>query len=350
MVRTKADELLQMAQKQKNVLEYRDIQEYFADLNDQDSKWLVTYLQEKGVEILWIDEDEEANDEDSLEIGDENADDEAFYSDSVKMYLKETARYPLLSTEEEIALAKRIDAGDMEARQDLTNANLRLVISIAKRYQNHGLQIQDLIQEGNVGLMKAADKFDYTKGYKFSTYATWWIRQSITRAIADQAKIIRIPVHMHENITRLNRKKRELLLELEREPQIEELAKAMNMTVAQINDIQKYTMDTISLETPVGEEDDSHLVDFIADKKDSPEEAVAAELLRAEIDRVLSTLTEREEAVIRLRFGLDGRPHTLEEVGKIFNVTRERIRQIEAKALRKLRHPSRVRCLKGFLL
>ena len=271
--------------------------------------------------------------------------------DPVRMYLKEIGKVQLLTSEEEVELAERMSHGDEEARHRLAEANLRLVVSIAKRYVGRGLQFLDLIQEGNLGLIKAVEKFDYTKGYKFSTYATWWIRQAITRAIADQARTIRIPVHMVETINRVVRTSRQLSQELGHDPSSEEIAKALDMTVERVNEILKISQDPISLETPIGEEDDSHLGDFISDDDvDEPSEAASFMLMREQLTEVLGTLTPREEKVLRLRFGLeDGRARTLEEVGKEFNVTRERIRQIEAKALRKLRHPSRSKKLKDFL-
>ena len=272
-------------------------------------------------------------------------------NDPVRMYLKEIGQIKLLNNEEEAELADRIVAGDLEAKATLAEANLRLVVSIAKRYVGRGMLFLDLIQEGNIGLMKAVEKFDVTKGYKFSTYATWWIRQAITRAIADQARTIRVPVHMVETINKLARVERQLTLELNREPTEEELSKKMGTSVEKIRDIYKISQEPVSLETPIGEEDDSHLGDFIPDETNmSPEDFAVNELLKDEISEVLLTLTEREEKVIRLRFGLeDGRPRTLEEVGQLFGVTRERIRQIEAKALRKLRHPSRSRKLKDYM-
>jgi len=272
-------------------------------------------------------------------------------NDPVRMYLKEIGQIKLLTLAEESELADRITAGDESAKNILAEANLRLVVSIAKRYVGRGMLFLDLIQEGNIGLMKAVDKFDVTKGYKFSTYATWWIRQAITRAIADQARTIRVPVHMVETINKLARVQRQLTLELNREPSEEELAKKMNTTVEKVREIYKISQDPVSLETPIGEEDDSHLGDFIKDERNlSPEEFATNEMLKDEISQVLETLTEREEKVIRLRFGLeDGKPRTLEEVGQMFGVTRERIRQIEAKALRKLRHPSRSRKLRDYM-
>ena len=272
-------------------------------------------------------------------------------NDPVRMYLKEIGQIKLLTMEEELELADRIIEGDEEAKTILAEANLRLVVSIAKRYVGRGMLFLDLIQEGNIGLMKAVDKFDVSKGYKFSTYATWWIRQAITRAIADQARTIRVPVHMVETINKLNRAHRQLTLELNREPTDEELGKKLNLSVEKIREIYKISQEPVSLETPIGEEEDSHLGDFVPDERNmSPEDYTTNEMLKDEISEILLTLTDREEKVIRLRFGLDdGKPRTLEEVGKIFNVTRERIRQIEAKALRKLRHPSRSRKLKDYM-
>ena len=271
--------------------------------------------------------------------------------DPVRMYLKEIGRVPLLSADEEIAIAKRMEAGDEKAQKELAEANLRLVVSIAKRYVGRGMLFLDLIQEGNLGLIKAVEKFDYNKGYKFSTYATWWIRQAITRAIADQARTIRIPVHMVETINKLIRVSRQLLQQLGREPSPEEIAEAMEISVERVREIMKIAQEPVSLETPIGEEEDSHLGDFIEDQDaPAPAEAASFMLLKEQLEEVLDTLTEREERVLRLRFGLDdGRARTLEEVGQNFGVTRERIRQIEAKALRKLRHPSRSRKLKDFL-
>jgi RNA polymerase primary sigma factor len=328
-------------------------------------------ISEAGVEVVnERDEDDDddledlddADDHDASEDG-EDLDDERIdlndltmppgvkISDPVRMYLKEIGRVPLLSASEEIELAKRIEEGDEEAKRRLAEANLRLVVSIAKRYVGRGMLFLDLIQEGNLGLIKAVEKFDYRKGYKFSTYATWWIRQAITRAIADQARTIRIPVHMVETINKLIRISRQLLQELGREPTAEEIAAEMDLSPEKVREIQKIAQEPVSLETPIGEEDDSHLGDFIPDDEAlAPADAAAYELLKEQLEDVLDTLTEREENVLRLRFGLDdGRTRTLEEVGKVFGVTRERIRQIEAKALRKLRHPSRSKRLKDFL-
>ena len=309
----------------------------------------------KGIEI--VDDSNRAQ----TETEDEKAEDEVdidlsipegiSIDDPVRMYLKEIGRVPLLSADEEIALAKRMEAGDEEAQKELAEANLRLVVSIAKRYVGRGMLFLDLIQEGNLGLIKAVEKFDYNKGYKFSTYATWWIRQAITRAIADQARTIRIPVHMVETINKLIRVSRQLLQQLGREPAPEEIAEAMEISVERVREIMKIAQEPVSLETPIGEEEDSHLGDFIEDQDaPAPAEAASFMLLKEQLEEVLDTLTEREERVLRLRFGLDdGRARTLEEVGQNFGVTRERIRQIEAKALRKLRHPSRSRKLKDFL-
>lgn len=319
------------------------------------------HLSEQGIDILNEREEESSDDEEAgtpaepeeerFNINDLTMPPGVKISDPVRMYLKEIGRVSLLSAAEEIELAKRIEAGDDEAKRRLAEANLRLVVSIAKRYVGRGMLFLDLIQEGNLGLIKAVEKFDYRKGYKFSTYATWWIRQAITRAIADQARTIRIPVHMVETINKLIRISRQLLQELGREPSAEEIATEMDMTPEKVREIQKIAQEPVSLETPIGEEDDSHLGDFIPDDEaPAPADAAAYELLKEQLEDVLDTLTEREENVLRLRFGLDdGRTRTLEEVGKVFGVTRERIRQIEAKALRKLRHPSRSKRLKDFL-
>ena len=327
------------------------------DLESEELDELYDALVENGIEI--ITEDEIGNDEDEVDGGesiedilkDSNIAKELTINDPVRMYLKEIGKISLLSLEEETALSERIVNGDEMAKNILAESNLRLVVSIAKRYVGRGMLFLDLIQEGNIGLMKAVEKFDAEKGYKFSTYATWWIRQAITRAIADQARTIRVPVHMVETINKLSRCQRQLTLELNREPTDEELAKKMNTTPDKIREVLKIAQDPVSLETPIGEEDDSHLGDFVKDERSmSPEEYTIHEMLKDEISDVLLTLTEREEQVLRLRFGLDdGSCKTLEEVGQMFGVTRERIRQIEAKALRKLRHPSRSRKLKDFL-
>ena len=306
-------------------------------------------LDEDAPENLELEEIEEVTEE---ELSNTDAYvDSLTIDDPVRMYLKEIGRVPLLSPDEEVDLAKRMSDGDQEAKNRMTESNLRLVVSIAKRYVGRGMQFLDLIQEGNLGLIKAVDKFDYTKGYKFSTYATWWIRQAITRAIADQARTIRIPVHMVETINKVIRVSRQLLQELGHDPTAEEIAEEMNMPVDKVRDILKIAQEPVSLETPIGEEEDSHLGDFIPDEEASePAEAASFALLREQLDEVLDTLTPREKKVLELRFGMtDGRTRTLEEVGKEFNVTRERIRQIEAKALRKLRHPSRSKKLKDFL-
>ena len=312
---------------------------------------LYNALRDNKIEIV-SDEADEGVDGDTVELLDDNTlTKDLTINDPVRMYLKEIGQIKLLSMDEELELADRIAAGDEMAKNTLAEANLRLVVSIAKRYVGRGMLFLDLIQEGNIGLMKAVDKFDVSKGYKFSTYATWWIRQAITRAIADQARTIRVPVHMVETINKLARIQRQLTLELNREPTEDELAKKMGIPVEKIRDIYKISQEPVSLETPIGEEDDSHLGDFIKDERNvSPEEFATNEMLKDEISEVLSTLTEREEKVIRLRFGLeDGKSRTLEEVGQMFGVTRERIRQIEAKALRKLRHPSRSRKLKDYM-
>ena len=302
-------------------------------------------------DLFTEDEDPDPEDEIDMEHIDLSVPEGVSVDDPVRMYLKEIGKVPLLSPDEEIELAKKIELGDEAAKKKLAEANLRLVVSIAKRYVGRGMQLLDLIQEGNLGLIKAVEKFDYRKGYKFSTYATWWIRQAITRAIADQARTIRIPVHMVETINRLVRTQRQLVQKLGREATPEELAKELDMPVDRVREIMKISQDPVSLETPIGEEEDSHLGDFIQDESiPTPVEATNQTLLHEQLDEVVSTLTEREQRVIKLRFGWDdGRPRTLEEVGKEFNVTRERIRQIEAKALRKLRHPNRSRKLKDFL-
>ena len=354
--------LLAMAKKKKNVLEYQEISDHFADLHLEEEQMdeILDALEKSGIDVLRITDDDDIPDEELLlsdedEVDMENLDlsipDGISIEDPVRMYLKEIGMVPLLSAEEEIELAKRMENGDQEAKKRLAEANLRLVVSIAKRYVGRGMLFLDLIQEGNLGLIKAVEKFDYRKGYKFSTYATWWIRQAITRAIADQARTIRIPVHMVETINKLIRVSRQLLQELGREPTPEEISEEMGMPVDRVREILKISQEPVSLETPIGEEEDSHLGDFIQDDNvPVPAEAASFTLLREQLVEVLGTLTEREQKVLRLRFGLDdGRARTLEEVGKEFNVTRERIRQIEAKALRKLRHPSRSRKLKDYL-
>ncbi|MEG1741336.1 MAG: RNA polymerase sigma factor RpoD [Acetivibrio sp.] len=358
-------ELLEFAKKKKNVLEFQEINDFFSEmeLDAERIEKIYMFLESKGVDVLRITDDvpdedialevESEVEEEELEL--ENIDlsvpDGISIEDPVRMYLKEIGKVPLLTAEEEIEFAKQMESGDVEAKKRLAEANLRLVVSIAKRYVGRGMLFLDLIQEGNLGLIKAVEKFDYTKGYKFSTYATWWIRQAITRAIADQARTIRIPVHMVETINKLIRVQRQLLQELGREPALEEVAAEMNMPLERVREIQKISQEPVSLETPIGEEEDSHLGDFIQDDNvPIPADAAAFTLLKEQLVEVLGTLTEREQKVLRLRFGLDdGRARTLEEVGKEFNVTRERIRQIEAKALRKLRHPSRSRKLKDYL-
>lgn len=312
---------------------------------------LYNSFSENGIDVVSEDVSDEPEDDGGIDLEDLTLPKDVKINDPVRMYLKEIGKISLLSLDEELELSERVVNGDESAKNRLAEANLRLVVSIAKRYVGRGMLFLDLIQEGNIGLMKAVDKFDASKGYKFSTYATWWIRQAITRAIADQARTIRVPVHMVETINKLARIQRQMTLELNREPTEEELAKKMNLSLDKIREIYKISQEPVSLETPIGEEDDSHLVDFIKDERSmSPEEYATNEMLKDEISEVLYTLTEREEQVLRLRFGLDdGHQRTLEEVGQIFNVTRERIRQIEAKALRKLRHPSRSRKLKDFL-
>ena len=380
--------LLERAKKQKNVVELQEIRDVFQNspLTQAQLERIIAYLEEQKIDVLTmpdinaddieadVGEIDSLNDMDvfqkpdrignvqvtaEIEKGYEKTAEESENSftergnaeDPVRMYLKEIGRIPLLSSEEEIELAKRMEEGDEEAKKKLSEANLRLTVSIAKRYSGRGMQFLDLIQEGNLGLIKAVEKFDYRKGYKFSTYATWWIRQSITRAIADQARTIRIPVHMVETMNRVNRTSRRLLQEYGREPTPEEIAEAMNLPVERVLEISKISQEPVSLETPIGEEEDSHLGDFIQDEHiPVPADEAAHTLLREQLEKVMDTLSEREQKVLALRFGLeDGKPHTLEEVGREFQVTRERIRQIEAKALRKLRHPTRSRKLRDFL-
>ncbi len=363
----KLNALLAEAKKKKNVLDYQEILDHFKPdlLSTEQLDRVFECLEQNRVDVLRmdgkgdLDEElflvDEADLEDEEEIDVEHMDlsvpDGISLDDPVRMYLKEIGKIPLLSSEDEIELAKEMELGNEEAQKRLAEANLRLVVSIAKRYVGRGMQFLDLIQEGNLGLIKAVEKFDYRKGYKFSTYATWWIRQAITRSIADQARTIRIPVHMVETINRLVRTSRQLLQELGREPTMEEIGKRVDMPAERVAEIMKMSQEPVSLETPVGEEEDSHLGDFIQDDHVTvPQDAAAYTLLHEQLMEVLGTLTEREQKVLRLRFGLDdGRPRTLEEVGKQFHVTRERIRQIEAKALRKLRHPSRSRKLKDYL-
>ena len=361
-------ELLELAKKKKNVLEYQEISDFFKDspLEVDQMEKVFDFLEARGVDVLRITENsgdellldndmdmDGMEDEEEVELDkiDLSVPEGVSIEDPVRMYLKEIGKVSLLSADEEIELAKRMEKGDEAAKKRLAEANLRLVVSIAKRYVGRGMLFLDLIQEGNLGLIKAVEKFDYRKGYKFSTYATWWIRQAITRAIADQARTIRIPVHMVETINKLIRVSRQLLQELGREPTPEEIAEEMDMPVDRVREILKISQEPVSLETPIGEEEDSHLGDFIQDDNvPVPADAAAFTLLKEQLVEVLSTLTDREQKVLRLRFGLDdGRARTLEEVGKEFNVTRERIRQIEAKALRKLRHPSRSRKLKDYL-
>ena len=380
--------LLERAKKQKNVVELQEIRDVFQNspLTQAQLERIIAYLEEQKIDVLTMpdinadDIEDDVGEIDSLndmdvfqkpdrigsvqvtaeiEKGYEKTAEESENSftergnaeDPVRMYLKEIGRIPLLSSEEEIELAKRMEEGDEEAKKKLSEANLRLTVSIANRYSGRGMQFLDLIQEGNLGLIKAVEKFDYRKGYKFSTYATWWIRQSITRAIADQARTIRIPVHMVETMNRVNRTSRRLLQEYGREPTPEEIAEAMNLPVERVLEISKISQEPVSLETPIGEEEDSHLGDFIQDEHiPVPADEAAHTLLREQLEKVMDTLSEREQKVLALRFGLeDGKPHTLEEVGREFQVTRERIRQIEAKALRKLRHPTRSRKLRDFL-
>ena len=340
--------------KEKGFITYEELANSLKGLDlDADSlDELYSLFNENNIAIVSEDETDSNNGSvDKLLLDDNALTKDLTINDPVRMYLKEIGQIKLLQLDEELVLAERISKGDQEAKDILAEANLRLVVSIAKRYVGRGMLFLDLIQEGNIGLIKAVEKFDVSKGYKFSTYATWWIRQAITRAIADQARTIRVPVHMVETINKLARVQRQMTLELNREPTEEELAKKINLPVDKIREIYKISQDPVSLETPIGEEDDSHLGDFIKDERNmGPEEYATNELLKDEISEVLLTLTEREEKVIRLRFGLeDGKSRTLEEVGQMFGVTRERIRQIEAKALRKLRHPSRSRKLKDYM-
>ncbi len=365
----KLQQLLAEARKKRNTLDSQEIQSFFAGDDLDSDKWDAVYdfLDSNQVDVihmggeddldldmdLFLDEEMDLDNEEEIDLEkiDLSVPEGVGTEDPVRMYLKDIGKIPLLTMDEEIEVAKRIELGDEEAKKRLAEANLRLVVSIAKRYVGRGMQFLDLIQEGNLGLIKAVEKFDYTKGYKFSTYATWWIRQAITRAIADQARTIRIPVHMVETINRLIRTSRQLLQELGREPQPEEIAERMEMPVDRVREIMKISQEPVSLETPIGEEEDSHLGDFLPDDHVAvPVDAATYTLLHEQLLEVLDTLTDREQKVLKLRFGLDdGRARTLEEVGKEFNVTRERIRQIEAKALRKLRHPSRSKKLKDYL-
>ena len=361
--------LVELGRKKKNLVEYTEITDAFKDMpiDDERIEHVRQYLESQGIDVLQLgvddasldsillikDDDIPLDDKDDVEV--ENIDlsvpEGVSVEDPVRMYLKEIGKVPLLTAEEEIELARKMEEGDEEAKKRLAEANLRLVVSIAKRYVGRGMLFLDLIQEGNLGLIKAVEKFDYRKGYKFSTYATWWIRQAITRAIADQARTIRIPVHMVETINKLIRVSRQLLQDYGREPTPEEIADKMDLSVDRVREILKISQEPVSLETPIGEEEDSHLGDFIQDENvPVPAEAAAFTMLREQLEEVLDTLTPREQKVLRLRFGMDdGRARTLEEVGREFSVTRERIRQIEAKALRKLRHPSRSRKLRDYL-
>lgn len=363
----KLDKLLKIAKSRKNVLDEQEILDVYAGdaMPPEKMDQIYDFLESKKIDVLRMNLDEDMDMDDSDLFLEDDAEEEKLdvdnldlsvpegvgIEDPVRMYLKEIGKIPLLTTEEEIELAKKMELGDEEAKKRLAESNLRLVVSIAKRYMGRGMQFLDLIQEGNLGLIKAVEKFEYRKGYKFSTYATWWIRQAITRAIADQARTIRIPVHMVETINRLVRTQRQLVQILGREPSVEEVAKEMDLPVERVREVMKISMDPVSLETPIGEEEDSHLGDFIQDNQvEVPVDAATYALLREQLLEVLDTLTERERKVLRLRFGLDdGHARTLEEVGREFNVTRERIRQIEAKALRKLRHPSRSKKLKDYL-
>ena len=354
------ERLLKQAHDNKNYLEYKDINDAFAnsELSAEKFEWILDYFEKQGVDVLNT-SDEDADDsflddedEEVKVIDDTDILEGVSLEDPVRMYLKEIGNIPLLTVEEEVFLAQRIEKGDEQARQQLIEANLRLVVSIAKKYVGRGMSFLDLIQEGNMGLLKAVEKFDYKKGNKFSTYSTWWIRQAITRGIADTAKTIRVPVHMVETINKTLRTSRMLLQELGREPTNEEIAERMGMSVSKIDEILKTSRDPVSLDSPIGEEEDSQLGDFIKDESSlSPMDSASFSMLKEELDTAMDSLTDRERKVIRLRFGLDdGKTRTLEEVGREFDVTRERIRQIEAKALRKLRHPSRSRKLKDFLL
>ncbi len=353
----KVQEIVKKA-KAKGKITYEELAKELENTNPDQIDKVFDAFEEMGVNILNDDFEDEPDIDDLKEVENLKLDEitETSYEgisvdDPVRMYLREIGKIPLLSYDKELELAKRILEGDEEAKQELAEANLRLVVSIAKKYVGRGMLFLDLIQEGNMGLIKAVEKFDYTKGFKFSTYATWWIRQAITRAIADQARTIRIPVHMVETINRLIRTSRHLLQQLGREPTLEEIAKEMDMSVEKVMEIQKIAQDPVSLETPIGEEDDSHLGDFIQDEDSpAPQDAASYTLLREQLEEVMKTLTPREAKVLRLRFGLDdGKARTLEEVGKEFDVTRERIRQIEAKALRKLRHPSRSKKLRDYM-
>jgi len=363
-LKEKVEELKEKAKEKKNTLEFQEVVDALAEFELEPEKFdeLLDQMEEQNIDVLQtieedelllenISEDEFLEEEIDLEKVDLSVPEGTGTEDPVRMYLKEIGKIPLLTMEEEIELAKRIETGDENAKKCLAEANLRLVVSIAKKYSGRGMQFLDLIQEGNLGLIKAVEKFDYKKGYKFSTYATWWIRQAITRAIADQARTIRIPVHMVETINRVIRVSRQLVQDLGREPSLDELAEVLEMPPEKVQEVLKASQEPVSLETPVGEEDESHLGDFIQDDNmPVPAEAATFTLLQEQLLEVLSTLSEREQKVLRLRFGLDdGRARTLEEVGKEFHVTRERIRQIEAKALRKLRHPSRSRLLKDYL-
>ena len=358
LFKDKLSELLEIAKKKKNTLEYPEVAAFFKELNFDKSQIdkVVSYLEKNGVDVLRMEEEEPDDDlllnaDEDIIVDDLSVPDGINTEDPVRMYLKEIGNFPLLTIEEEIEVAKKMEAGDEMAKKQLTEANLRLVVSIAKRYVGRGMQLLDLIQEGNLGLIKAVDKFDYTKGFKFSTYATWWIRQAITRALADQSRTIRIPVHLVETINRTIRVQRQLILDLGREPSADEIAKEMGVSVEKVEEILKISREPVSLDTPVGDEEDSHIGDFVADETiGTTDDAATITILREEINAAMSALTEREQEIIRLRFGLDdGRARTLEEVGQHFNVTRERIRQIEAKALRKLRHPSRSKKLIDFL-